>query len=49
MPFSVKKIETVFSDITALLSRKIHGVTPLGFELKLIGFVIAQSINFILT
>jgi len=49
LKFFRKKIETVFSCIKALLPRKIHAVTPEGFELKLIGFVIAQSINFILS
>lgn len=42
-----KTIETTFSQISALLPKKIHAVTDLGFELKVMGFIIATSINFI--
>lgn len=42
-----RTIETTFSQISALLPKKIHAVTDLGFELKVIGFIIATAINFI--
>lgn len=48
LKFYRKKIETFFSCITALFPRKIHAVTADGFELKVLGFVIAFSLNFIL-
>jgi len=38
-------IETVFSKLSALFSRKIHAVTPRGFELKIVWFVLAFSIQ----
>ncbi len=41
-------IETTFSCISSFLPKKIHAVTDAGFELKVIGFVIALAINFIL-
>jgi hypothetical protein len=40
-----KYIETVFSGITGLFWRKIHAVTPRGFELKIVWFVLAFSIQ----
>jgi hypothetical protein len=40
-----KYIETVISGITGLFSRKIHAVTPRGFELKIVWFVLAFSIQ----
>jgi hypothetical protein len=38
-------IETVFSELTNLFARKIHAVTPRGFELKVVWFVLAFSIQ----
>ena len=38
-------IETVFSRLTNLFSKKIHAVTPRGFELKIVWFVLAFSIQ----
>ena len=38
-------IETVFSGLSELFSKKIHGVTPRGFELKIVWFVLAFSIQ----
>lgn len=38
-------IETVFSGLTSLLSKKIHAVTPRGFELKVVCFLLAFSIQ----
>ena len=38
-------IETVFSKLSAMFSRKIHGVTPRGFELKIVCFLLAFSIQ----
>ena len=38
-------IETVFSNLSALFSRKIHAVTPRGFELKIVCFLLAVSIQ----
>jgi hypothetical protein len=40
-----KYIETVFSGITELFSRKIHAVRPRGFELKIVWFVLAFAIQ----
>ena len=40
-----KYIETVFGGITAMFSRKIHAVTPRGFELKIVWFVLAFAIQ----
>ena len=48
LKFFRKQIETTFSLISAFLPRKIHAVTKAGFELKVIGFIIALSINFIM-
>jgi hypothetical protein len=38
-------IETVFSGLSAMFSRKIHAVTPRGFELKIVFFLLAFSIQ----
>ncbi len=38
-------IETVFGKLTNLFSRKIHAVTPRGFELKIVWFLLAFSIQ----
>jgi hypothetical protein len=38
-------IETVFSTLSAMFSRKIHAVTPKGFELKIVCFLLAFSIQ----
>ena len=38
-------IETVFGGLTNLLSKKIHAVTPRGFELKIVWFLLAFSIQ----
>ncbi|CAN5684301.1 hypothetical protein BH24ACT21_BH24ACT21_12040 [soil metagenome] len=38
-------IETVFSKLSAMFSRKIHAVTPRGFELKIVCFLVAFSIQ----
>ncbi len=38
-------IETVFSRLSALFARKIHAVTPRGFELKIVCFLLAFSIQ----
>jgi hypothetical protein len=38
-------IETVFSRLTAMFARKIHAVTPRGFELKIVCFLLAFSIQ----
>lgn len=43
-----KKIETTFSMITNLMPRKIHAVTSTGFELKILGFILAVAINFVI-
>ena len=43
-----RTIETTFSRIFAFLPKKIHAVTDSGFELKVMGFVIALAINFII-
>lgn len=38
-------IETVFSKLTNLFARKIHAVTPRGFELKIVWFLLAFAIQ----
>ncbi len=38
-------IETVFGGLTELFSKKIHAVTPRGFELKIVWFLLAFSIQ----
>jgi hypothetical protein len=40
-----KYIETVFSGLTSMFARKIHAVTARGFELKIVWFVLAFSIQ----
>jgi hypothetical protein len=40
-----KKIETVFSGITALFPKKIHAVTAKGFLLKIMLFLFAYTFN----
>jgi Transposase DDE domain len=40
-----KYIEAVFSSITNLFSKKIHAVTPRGFELKIVWFLLAFAIQ----
>jgi hypothetical protein len=40
-----KYIETVLSGITKLFSKKIHAVTSRGFELKIVWFLLAFSIQ----
>lgn len=43
-----KRIETAFSQITALFPKSIHAVTARGFELKVICFIFAFSISCLL-
>jgi hypothetical protein len=38
-------IETVFSELSGMFARKIHAVTPRGFELKIVWFLLAFSIQ----
>jgi len=38
-------IETVFGELSRMFSRKIHAVTPKGFELKIVCFLLAFSIQ----
>ena len=38
-------VETVFGMLTSLFSKKIHAVTPRGFELKIVWFLLAFSIQ----
>ena len=38
-------IETVFSGLTGLFAKKVHAVTPRGFELKIVCFLLAFSIQ----
>lgn len=40
-----RRIETTFSEITALFPRKIHAVTIQGFILKVVLFIFAYSLN----
>ena len=40
-----KAIETEFSVLTALMPKTIHAVTFQGFQIKLLTFIIAFSIN----
>ena len=42
-----KFIEGAFGVISRLLPRKIHAVTPEGFEIKVLGFLIAATTNFL--
>jgi hypothetical protein len=48
LKFFRRKIETTFSHLIAFFPRKIHAVTDAGFKLKVMGFIIALSINFII-
>lgn len=41
-----KFIESAFGVISRLLPRKIHAVTPQGFEIKVLCFLVAASTNF---
>lgn len=43
-----RTIETTFSLISSWLPKKVHAITSTGFELKVMGFVIALAINFII-
>jgi IS5 family transposase len=38
-------IETVFSRLTSFVPKKIHAVTPRGFELKIVCFLLSYSIQ----
>ncbi len=40
-----KKIESVFACITRLFPNKIHAVTPQGFILKIVIFLLSYSMN----
>lgn len=42
-----KRVETAFSGTTGLFPKKIHAVTPQGFALKVIGFILVFSIQFL--
>lgn len=42
-----KFIEGAFGVLSRLLPRKIHAVTPQGFEIKVLGFLIAAATNFL--
>ena len=44
-----RTIETTFSRISSWLPKKIHAITDRGFELKVMGFVIALATNFIIS
>ena len=43
-----KRIETAFSKITTLFPKSIHAVTSAGSELKVICFIIAAGIRYLL-
>jgi hypothetical protein len=43
-----KFIEGSFGVISRLLPRKIHAVTPEGFEIKILGFIVAAATNFLM-
>ena len=43
--FTRKRIETAFSGITEMFPKKIHAVTPKGFILKVIGFILVFAIQ----
>ncbi len=45
--YTRKRVETAFSGITNLFPKTIHAVTPRGFELKIIFFILAYSIKFL--
>jgi len=40
-------IEGAFGVISRLLPRKIHAVTAKGFEIKILGFLVAAAVSFI--
>lgn len=42
-----KLIEGAFGVMSRLLPRKIHATTPEGFEIKVLGFIIAAATNFL--
>jgi len=42
-----KMIETAGSQISKLWPKKIHATSPLGFELKVVLFVVAASVNYL--
>lgn len=42
-----KMVETTFSSITNLFGRKIHAVTARGFELKIMMFIFAYTMKFV--
>jgi Transposase DDE domain len=42
-----KFIEGAFGVLSRLLSRKIHAITPERFEIKVLGFLVAASVNFL--
>lgn len=42
-----KFIEGAFGVISRLMPRKIHAVTPQGFEIKILGFLVAAATNFL--
>jgi hypothetical protein len=42
-----KRIETTGSLLERLLPKSIHAVTAIGFELKVVLFLLAVSINFV--
>jgi hypothetical protein len=42
-----KFIESAFGVISRLMPRKIHAVTSYGFEIKVVGFLVAAAINFL--
>lgn len=45
--YTRKRIETAFSGITGFFPKKIHAVTPQGFALKVISFILVFSIQFL--
>jgi hypothetical protein len=40
-------IETVFSRLTSFFPKKFHAVTPRGFELKIVRFLLSHSIQYL--
>jgi hypothetical protein len=42
-----KRIETAFSHITSFFPKHIHAVTPRGFEVKIMCFILAYAIQFL--
>jgi len=45
--YTRKRIETAFSHITGYFPKHIHAVTPRGFELKIVWFILAFAIHFV--